>query len=237
MVSITARAVTTVVTKNTPNGPQRIQAGRKLYTGPDGSVSSSGERDWVVLVTDTHARPSKGRVWFACGLVDESIPALTVSSQAQKRFARAVEGSADLHGEKRPTELHIAVPDPAAPASLVGHRRHAGGTKRGTPVWVELNPMGSQVEDIRLSVAGDARALFRSALASRGRHGDRHRGAEPSAPTPWLGAVPGVGPPLPVVSGVPFFGSAGDDEKAEKARPLRTPIGAMFGSMTPSPSA
>lgn len=214
MVSITARAVTTVVTKNTPNGPQRIQAGRKLYTGPDGSVSSSGERDWVVLVTDTHARPSKGRVWFACGLVDESIPALTVSSQAQKRFARAVEGSADLHGEKRPTELHIAVPDPAAPASLVGHRRHAAGTKRGTPVWVELNPMGSQVEDIRLSVA-----WRRTSTVSLGA---RIAGPAPAIVTvePSLQRQPHGWEPCResdrLCPSCRIFGSAGDDEKAEE---------------------
>jgi hypothetical protein len=66
-----------------------VDGGKKRYTGGLNSVTRAADGEWIVLVTDTAARPKKAnaKVWFACGRVRDRSPKRGVRPEAQVAFA------------------------------------------------------------------------------------------------------------------------------------------------------
>ena len=159
-------------------GEERSSGKKRLQVG-DGSVTI-GTGEWVVLVTDTKARPDDpGAVWFACGRKGSGRAHL-VGEEARKSFARAIEGSEDI-GTKNDAGATEFVPV-CKPGSetVVGYRKRWAGKPKDLPVWVKAEwPKGAssrwsadfEVQEVRLSVAWRRH--------SDGRMGKRIEGWEP----------------------------------------------------------
>ncbi len=141
---------------------------RALPTVPPPPHSQRLTRDndrgpWVLLITDTKARPGSD-AWFAAGLRGDQ--ELTVTDDARVDLARAIEGSDDLINRTRSGVQggYIDVPwpkaqdDPPTPGGPSVGRRWlvTGNVPRGLPVWVEVKGgavSGGEVTSVRLSQA------------------------------------------------------------------------------------
>lgn len=133
-----------------PSG-RMVDGGKKKYDGSPGTVLQAAGASWVVLVTDTAARPP-GPAWFACGRLDPDESALEVQAEARVAFARAVEGSSDMNGEAATATITVPVPGGTA---IAGYRKPWKGDVVGLPVWVKADwdEPRPKIDEIRLAVA------------------------------------------------------------------------------------
>ena len=140
---------------------KRLSLGKKRLRARHRSVKA-GKGDWVVLVTDTRARPEKpGTVWFACGRKGSGC-SLLVGEEARKGFARAIEGSEDIGTKPAAGATEFVPVCKPGSETVVGYRKRWAGNPKDLPVWVKAEwPTGArvdwaadfEVQEVRLSVA------------------------------------------------------------------------------------
>jgi len=136
-----------------------------LHRLPGDRLNADPQGPWVLLVTQTTARPAAAEVHFASGRpTPESIP---VQGTARARFAQAVTGSPDMQKLRNvdqpnqphyvdldvPAYDHVTWPSGGHGAEPIGLRRLSRGATAGTPVWVRTTADGQEVVEVRLAVA------------------------------------------------------------------------------------